>query len=162
MVKAVYPGSFDPVTNGHLDIIKRAAKIVDELVIVISVNSAKKPLFTLDERLGMIKELVEDMDNVSVMKCEELTVTCARNIGASVIIRGLRAVTDYENEMQLAQANRHIDEGIETLFMTTGIQYSFLSSSVVKEMAQYGADISALVPPRIESKIKMKYKNMKK
>ena len=156
MVKAVYPGSFDPITNGHIDIIKRAAQIVDELIIVISVNSAKNPLFTLDERMAMIKEIISGMDNVSVMKCEELTVTCAKKLGASVIIRGLRAVTDYENEMQLAQANRHIASDIETIFMTTSIQYSFLSSSVVKEMAHYGADISSLVPPQIESKIKMK------
>ena len=119
MVKAVYPGTFDPVTNGHIDIIRRAANVVDSLVIVVSVNSGKNPVFSMEERMDIIREVVKDIPNVSVIKSEELTVSCAKELGASIIIRGLRAVTDYENEMQLAQTNRYLDENIETMFMAT-------------------------------------------
>ena len=156
MVKAVYPGTFDPVTNGHIDIIRRAANVVDSLVIVVSVNSGKNPVFSMEERMDIIREVVKDIPNVSVIKSEELTVSCAKELGASIIIRGLRAVTDYENEMQLAQTNRYLDENIETMFMATSKEYSFLSSTVVKELAYYGADISALVPEVVEQRIKEK------
>ena len=156
MVKAVYPGTFDPVTNGHIDIIRRAANVVDSLVIVVSVNSGKNPVFSMEERMDIIREVVKDIPNVSVIKFEELTVSCAKELGASIIIRGLRAVTDYENEMQLAQTNRYLDENIETMFMATSKEYSFLSSTVVKELAYYGADISALVPEVVEQRLKEK------
>lgn len=156
MVKAVYPGTFDPVTNGHIDIIRRAANVVDSLVIVVSVNSGKNPVFSMEERMDIIREVVKDIPNVSVIKSEELTVSCAKEFGASIIIRGLRAVTDYENEMQLAQTNRYLDENIETMFMATSKEYSFLSSTVVKELAYYGADISALVPEVVEQRLKEK------
>ena len=156
MVKAVYPGTFDPVTNGHIDIIRRAANVVDSLVIVVSVNSGKNPVFSMEERMDIIREVVKDIPNVSVIKSEELTVSCAKELAASIIIRGLRAVTDYENEMQLAQTNRYLDENIETMFMATSKEYSFLSSTVVKELAYYGADISALVPEVVEQRLKEK------
>ncbi|MCI8308580.1 MAG: pantetheine-phosphate adenylyltransferase [Lachnospiraceae bacterium] len=160
MVKAVYPGSFDPVTNGHMDIIKRAARIVDELIIVVSVNSAKNPMFSMDERLQMIGEVTKEIPNVRVMSFEGLTVECARRLGATVIIRGLRAVTDFENEMQLAQTNHYIDSGIDTMFLATGLEYSFLSSTIVKELAYYGSDISRLVPGKVEKMVNDKIKNI--
>ena len=152
MVKAVYPGSFDPVTYGHLDIIRRAAKVVDELVIGILVNSEKNPVFTMEERKVMLEEAVSDISNVSVCAFEGLTVNFAKSKGASVIIRGLRAVTDFENEMQLAQTN-HID----TMFLTTSLEYAFLSSTIVKEIAYYGSDVSKLVPPNVAVKLREKY-----
>ena len=134
--------------------IRRAANVVDSLVIVVSVNSGKNTL--LGERMDIIREVVKDIPNVSVIKSEELTVSCAKELGASIIIRGLRAVTDYENEMQLAQTNEYLDENIETMFMATSKEYSFLSSTVVKELAYYGADISALVPEVVEQRLKEK------
>lgn len=156
MVRAVYPGSFDPITNGHMDIIKRAARIVDELIIVVSVNSAKSPMFSMEERMQIINEVIKDMPNVRVMSFDGLTAECAKNLGASVIIRGLRAVTDFENEMQLAQTNHYIDSGIDTMFLATSLEYSFLSSTVVKELAYYGSDISRLVPDKVEEMMKKK------
>lgn len=156
MVKAVYPGSFDPITNGHMDIIKRAARIVDELIIVVSVNSAKSPMFSMEERMQIINEVTDDMPNVRVMSFDGLTAECAKNLGASVIIRGLRAVTDFENEMQLAQTNHYIDSGIDTMFLATSLEYSFLSSTIVKELAYYGSDISRLVPDKVEEMMKKK------
>ena len=141
MVKAVYPGSFDPVTYGHVDIIRRAAKIVDELIIGVLVNSEKNPMFSMEERCSMISEAVGDIPNVKVEAFEGLTVNFAKKHGASVIVRGLRAVTDFENEMQLAQTNHSIDSDIDTLFLTTSLEYAFLSSTIVKEIAYYGSDI---------------------
>ena len=153
MVKAVYPGSFDPITNGHMDIINRAAKVVDELIIGVSTNSAKNHMFSLDERIEIIKEATKDIKNVTVIKFEGLTVECAKKLGASVIIRGLRAVTDFENEMQLAQTNHHIDPEIDTMFFVTSLEYAFLSSTIVKELAMYGSDISKLVPEIVVKRI---------
>ena len=156
MVKAVYPGSFDPITNGHMDIINRAAKVVDELIIGVSTNSAKNHMFSLDERIEIIKEATKDIKNVTVIKFEGLTVECAKKLGASVIIRGLRAVTDFENEMQLAQTNHHIDSDIDTMFFVTRLEYAFLSSTIVKELAMYGSDISKLVPEIVVKRISEK------
>ena len=156
MVKAVYPGSFDPITNGHMDIINRAAKVVDELIIGVSTNSAKIHMFSLDERIEIIKEATKDIKNVTVIKFEGLTVECAKKLGASVIIRGLRAVTDFENEMQLAQTNHHIDSDIDTMFFVTSLEYAFLSSTIVKELAMYGSDISKLVPEIVVKRISEK------
>lgn len=161
MIRAVYPGSFDPITNGHMDIIKRAANIVDELIIVVSVNNAKNTLFSMEERVQIINEVTKDMANVSVMSYGGLTAECAKNVGASVIIRGLRAVTDFENEMQLAQTNHYIDPEIDTMFLATSLKYSFLSSTVVKELAGYGSDISRLVPDKVEKMIKKKLGGLK-
>ncbi len=162
MKRAIYPGSFDPITYGHLDIIKRAATLCDELVIGVLNNKQKNPLFSVDERVSMIGELTENLDNVSVTSFAGLTVDFAKEVGASGIIRGLRAVTDYENEIQIAQANKAQYPDIETVFLTTSLQYSYLSSTVAKEFASYGGDISLFVPPQviplIENKLQQKEK----
>lgn len=158
MVKAVYPGSFDPVTNGHIDVIKRAAAIVDEVIIGVLVNKKKSPFFTMEERFEMLKKAVSDIPNVTVKTFEGTTVDFAKENGAKIIVRGLRAVTDYENEMQIAQTNRQICEDIETLFLITSLEYAFLSSTIVKEIASFGKDVSSWVPEAVEDKLKEKFK----
>ena len=145
-MKAIYPGSFDPVTYGHLDIIERASKVVDELIIGVLVNSAKKPLFTREERVRLIEEATKDIPNVTVKTFEGLTVNFAKENDAKLIIRGLRAVTDFETEMQIAQTNHSIEPEIDTMFFTTSLEYAFLSSTIAKEVAGYGSDVSKLVP----------------
>ena len=162
MKVAIYPGSFDPITYGHLDIIKRASKLCDQLIIGVLYNKQKNPLFSIDERVNMIKELTENLDNVSVEAFQGLTVDFAKEKGAQAIIRGLRAVTDYENEIQLAQSNRVQYPELETLFMSTSLKYSYLSSTVVKEFASYGGDISLFVPPQVIPLIQEKIKNKEK
>ena len=162
MNRAIYPGSFDPITFGHLDIIKRASKLCDELIIGVLNNKQKNPLFSIDERVNMIKELTENLGNVKVECFEGLLVDFAKKKDAQVIIRGLRAVTDFENEIQLAQSNRVQYPGLETLFMTTSLKYSYLSSTVAKEFASYGGDISLFVPQEIIPLIEAKYKNKEK
>ena len=157
-MKAVYPGSFDPITYGHLDIITRASRIVDELVVGILVNNTKRPMFTMDERLEMLRETVKDLHNVEVKTFEGMTIDFARQNGAKVIIRGLRVISDYETEMQIAQTNRSLDPEIETLFLSTGLEYSFLSSTIAKEVAFYTAGVAKLVPPIVARKFKEKYK----
>lgn len=149
MIKAVYPGSFDPVTLGHLDIIRRAAKVVDELIIGVLVNSAKTSFFTLEERVEMIELVTQDLPNVRVRKFEGMTVNFARENEAHLIIRGLRAVTDFEYEMQIAQTNHTIAPDIDTMFFTTSLEYAFLSSTIVKEVAYYGGDITKFVMPEV-------------
>ncbi|MCD8221565.1 MAG: pantetheine-phosphate adenylyltransferase [Clostridiales bacterium] len=149
MIKAVYPGSFDPVTLGHLDIIRRAAKVVDELIIGVLVNSAKTSFFTLEERVEMIEQVTKDLPNVRVKKFEGMTVNFARENEAHLIIRGLRAVTDFEYEMQIAQTNHMIAPDIDTMFFTTSLEYAFLSSTIVKEVAYYGEDITKFVMPEV-------------
>ena len=133
MIKAVYPGSFDPVTFGHLDIITRASKVVDELIIGVLINQKKTPLFTMDERLHLLQEATKEFPNVTVKAFEGLTVEFAKENNARLIIRGLRAVTDFEYEMQLAQINHSVDQEIDTMFFTTSLEYAFLSSTLVKE-----------------------------
>lgn len=156
-MKAVYPGSFDPVTLGHLDIISRSASIVDELIVGILVNNSKKPMFTMDERLEMLRESVKDIQNVTVKTFEGMTIDFARENDAKVIIRGLRVISDYETEMQIAQVNRSIDSSIETMFLATGLEFSFLSSTIAKEVAFYDAGVEKLVPPIVVTKFKEKY-----
>ncbi len=156
-MKAIYPGSFDPVTYGHLDIIRRAAEIVDKLVIGVLVNNTKAPLFSMEERVEMLRETTEDIPGVEVKTFEGLTVDFARKNGARLIIRGLRAVTDFESEMQIAQTNHSIEPGIDTIFFTTSLEYSFLSSTIAREVAFYGADVSKLVPPVVERRFREKY-----
>lgn len=157
MKKAIYPGSFDPLTLGHLDIIERSAKIVDELVVGVLHNSAKNSLFSLEERVSMIKEMTKDMPNVTVSSFDGLLVNHMKEIDATIIIRGLRAVTDFEYELQIAQTNHVESPEVETIFLTTSLQYSYLSSTVVKEFASYGGDISKFVPPQFIDRIYAKY-----
>ena len=157
MVKAIYPGSFDPVTYGHLDIIKRAAKVVDELVIGVLNNNAKNPLFTMEERVSLLEQVTAQYPNVTVKSFEGLTINFARENDAKLIIRGLRAVTDFESEMQIAQTNHSIDEDIDTMFFTTSLEYSFLSSTIAKEVAFYGSDVSKLVPDVVARAFQEKY-----
>ncbi len=145
-MKAVYPGSFDPVTNGHIDIIERASRGVDELIIAVLVNSEKNPLFSMQERVDMLSAVTAHLDNVSVKTFDGLTVNFARENGAKLLIRGLRAVTDFEYEMQIAQTNRKLDPEIDTIFFTSSLEYSYLSSTIVKELARYGSDVSEMVP----------------
>lgn len=157
MKRAIYPGSFDPLTLGHLDMIKRSAKIVDELVIGVLNNSAKNSLFSLDERVSMIKEMTEYMPNVTVASFDGLLVDYMKEINATIIVRGLRAVTDFEYELQIAQTNHVENPEVETIFLTTSLQYSYLSSTIVKEFASYGGDISKFVPARFIDRIYEKY-----
>ena len=156
MRTAIYPGSFDPPTCGHLDIIERASRLCDELIIGVLKNSAKTPLFSTDERVNMLKVITSDLDNVRVMSFEGLTVDFAKQNGANV--RGLRALTDFDYELQLSQINKNLCEDIETIFLTTNLKYSFLSSSTVKEVASYSADISGLVPPYVQDLVEKKIK----
>ena len=157
MKRAIYPGSFDPLTLGHLDMIKRSAKIVDELVIGVLNNSAKNSLFSLDERVSMIKEMTESMPNVTVASFDGLLVDYMKEINATIIVRGLRAVTDFEYELQIAQTNHVENPEVETIFLTTSLQYSYRSSTIVKEFASYGGDISKFVPARFIDRIYEKY-----
>ena len=157
MKKAIYPGSFDPLTLGHLDIIERSARIVDELVVGVLNNSAKNSLFSLDERVSMIKEMTDSMPNVTVTSFNGLLVDYMREIDATIIVRGLRAVTDFEYELQIAQTNHMENPEVETIFLTTSLQYSYLSSTIVKEFASYGGDLSKFVPARFIDRIYDKY-----
>lgn len=157
MTKAIYPGSFDPVTLGHLDIIKRSSKVVDELVIGVLVNKNKIPTFTIEERLDMIREAIKGLPNVTVSYFEGMTVDFARKSNANIIIRGLRAVTDFESEMQIAQTNHSIEPDVDTMFFTTSLEYAFLSSTIVKEVAFYGGDVSQFVPENVERMLKKRY-----
>ena len=157
MVKAVYPGSFDPVTYGHLDIIERASKVVDELIVAVLVNSGKNPLFSMEERVEMLKEATREFSNVRIETFQGLKVDFAREMGAKVMVRGLRAVSDFESEMQIAQTNHSLNPDIDTMFFTTSLEYAFLSSTIVREVASYGSDVSQFVPPVVEERLKLKY-----
>ncbi len=158
MKSAVYPGSFDPVTNGHIDIIRRAAEMYDELTICVMENRAKKSLFTVEERIHMLELVTKDIPNVRVDSYYGLLIDYAKSIGAHISIRGLRAVTDFEYELQIAQTNRLLSHGeLDTMFMITSLEYAYLSSSGVKEIASFGGDISPCVPPVIEKLVKEKY-----
>ncbi len=157
MKRAIYPGSFDPLTLGHMDIITRSAKIVDELVVGVLHNRAKNPLFSLEDRVSMIKEMTEYLPNVTVASFDGLLVDYMKEIDATIIIRGLRAVTDFEYELQIAQTNHVENPDVETVFLTTSLQYSYLSSTIVKEFASYGGDISKFVPERFIDRIYGKY-----
>ncbi|MDQ0155894.1 pantetheine-phosphate adenylyltransferase [Robertmurraya andreesenii] len=154
---AVCPGSFDPITNGHLDIITRGAKVFDEVYVSILNNSSKKPLFTVEERVELIREVTKNIPNVRVDSFHGLLVDYAQEIGANAIIRGLRAVSDFEYEMQLTSMNRFLNNKIETFYIMTNNQYSFLSSSMVKEVAQYHGKISELVPSVVEEALRSKF-----
>ncbi len=161
MLRAIYPGSFDPVTLGHLDIIRRSASIADELIVGILNNKAKTPLFSVGERVRMLEEVTKDFPNVKIIPFEGLLVEFAKQMDAKVIVRGLRAITDFEYELQMSQANQKIEPEIETLFLTTSLEFSFLSSTTVKEVASFGGDITQFVPEVIVKKIKEKIEERK-
>lgn len=146
---AIYPGSFDPFTNGHLDILKRAAEVFDEIVVLVAINAAKKYVFTIEERVGFLKKILSDYSNVRVDSYDGLTVDYAKKAGAKHIIRGLRAVTDFEYEFQLASANRFLNSDIDMVFFMANTENSFISSSVVNELWRNGADVSRLVPEAV-------------
>ncbi len=154
--RAVYPGSFDPVTFGHLDIIERSASIVDELIVAVLVNHAKTPLFSADERVSMLNEVTRDIPNVRVESFSGLSVDFVRKCDARFIVRGLRAITDFEYELQMAQTNRIMAGSIDTIFLTTNLEYAYLSSTTVKEVAYYGGDISHFVPDIVVDRVKNK------
>ncbi|MDR0838220.1 MAG: pantetheine-phosphate adenylyltransferase [Oscillospiraceae bacterium] len=149
MKNAVYPGSFDPITLGHLNIIRRASRIFDKLYVCVMANSSKQPLFTCEERMDMIRRTVRHFGNVEVDTSDDLLVKHARELDAKVVIKGLRAVSDFDFEFQMALANKIIEPNIETLFMASSGKYTYLSSTVVKEMAKYGADLKEFVPREI-------------
>ena len=154
---AVVPGSFDPITNGHLDIIKRAADVFDVIYVAVLNNSSKNPLFSIDERMALIKEVTKEIPNIRIESSTGLLVEYAKAKNAKAIVRGLRAVSDFEYEMQITSMNRYLDESIETFFIMTKNQYSFLSSSIVKEVARYGGTVTGLVPEIVENALLEKY-----
>ena len=161
MRRAVYPGSFDPVTFGHLDIIRRSAALVDELVVGVLNNSSKTPLFSVEERVNILLEATKDIPNVRVESFSGLSVDFARACEARFIVRGLRAITDFEYELQMAQTNRSLQPEIDTLFFATELNYAYISSTIVKEVASYGGDISGFVPPLIADQVYDKIASLK-
>lgn len=156
---AIYPGSFDPITNGHLDVLKTGAEIFDKVIIAVAHNGAKNGLLSIDERLELIKEAVKDMNNVETDSFKGLTVEYAKKRGASVILRGLRAVSDFEYEMQLSQTNHSIEPAIKTVFLITKPEYNFISSSSVKEVLRNGGSIEKFVPDNVRLYLEKRYKN---
>ncbi len=157
MARAIYPGSFDPVTKGHLDIIRRASKMFDNLTVAVLNNSEKSPLFSVDERVKMLKEVCADIPNVNVDTFSGLTIDYAKKCGTDVIIRGLRAITDFEYELQMAQTNRKLMPSVDTVFLTTSLEYAYLSSSIVREVASYGGDIHEFVTEGVAARMREKF-----
>ncbi len=162
MIRAIYPGSFDPVTFGHIDIIKRSSQIVDELIVGVLNNKAKTPLFSVEERVKMLNEVTKDLTNVKIVPFEGLLIDFAEQMDAKVIIRGLRAVTDFEYELQMSQTNHKLNPNVETLFLTTSLDYSYLSSSTVKEIASFGGDITQFVPELVVTEVTKKMNSKEK
>ena len=156
MNKAIYPGSFDPVTLGHLDIIERTSKMFDRVIIGVLNNKSKSPLFSVEERVNIIKEVTSSLPNVEVQSFEGLLIDFVRKNDARVIVRGLRAITDFEYELQMAQTNRVIAPEVDTIFLTTNLRYSYLSSSIVKEIAEFDGEISAFLHPAVAEKVREK------
>ena len=157
MATAFYPGTFDPVTLGHVDLIRRAAKLFDEVIVGVAGNRDKSPLFTLEERVSLLEQVVCGMENVHVIGFNNLLIDCVREQNADTILRGLRAVSDFEYEFQLAAMNRHLDPGIETTFLTPAESYAFLSSTLIKEVASLGGDVREFVPPQVMKALKRVY-----
>ena len=156
MLRGVYPGSFDPVTYGHYDIRVRSAKIVDELIVGVLNNKAKMPLFSVEERVKMLEEVTKDLTNVKIVPFDGLLVDFASRMEADIVIRGLRAITDFEYELQMSQTNHKLASNVETMFLTTSIEYSYLSSTTVKEIAAFGGDVSQFVPEAVAEELKKK------
>lgn len=157
---ALYPGSFDPITLGHLDIVKRASSVFEHLVIGVLNNHVKTPLFSVEERVKILEEVMKDIPNVSIGSFEGLTVNYASEVGATVIVRGLRAITDFEFELQLSQTNRKLNPEIDTMFFTTSEEFAYLSSTSVKEIAYFGGPFEQFVPDSVIPYIKEKYKKI--
>ena len=149
MKKAIYPGSFDPVTLGHLDIIRRASKTVSELIVGVLNNGGKTPLFTIEERVEMLKEVTKDLPNVKVMSFSGLLVDFAKHTDSNLVVRGLRAISDFDYELQMAQTNRVLAPDVDTVFLTTSLEYAYLSSTVMKEVANFDGDLSKFAPKEI-------------
>lgn len=156
MIRAIYPGSFDPVTLGHLDIIRRASQTVNELIVGVLNNGGKHPLFTIDERVEMLKEVTKDIPNVRVMSFSGLLVDFARKTESTVLVRGLRAISDFDYELQMAQTNRKMNPEVDTMFLATSLEYAYLSSTTVKEVAFFDGDISEFVPEPVIEKVRKK------
>lgn len=157
MRKVLYPGTFDPITNGHIDIIKRATELFDQVIVTIAINPAKEPLFSLDDRLSLIKGSISEFDNVMVDSFNGLVVDYARKAGAIGIIRGLRAVSDFEYEFQMALMNRKLAENIATIFLMPHEKYTYLNSSIIRNLASLGSDISDFVPKNVQDALKKKF-----
>ena len=157
MTIAVYPGSFDPVTNGHLDVIKRGSELFGQVIVGVLHNSSKSPLFSDEERVNILKEATKNLPNVKIVSFSGLSVDFARKYNAKAIIRGLRAITDFEYELQMAQTNRVLAPDIDTTFLTTSLEYAYLSSTTVKEVAAFGGDISKFVPPFVMDAVHQKF-----
>jgi pantetheine-phosphate adenylyltransferase len=157
IITAIYPGTFDPITNGHVDLVTRAARIFDRVVVAVAENKAKTPLFNLDERVGLARSSLQALGNVEVLGFDNLLVNCAKKCGATVILRGLRAVSDFEFEFQLAGMNRHLCAELETMFLTPSEEYAFISSSVIREIAKLGGDVSSFVPELVKEALVTKY-----
>jgi pantetheine-phosphate adenylyltransferase len=159
MRTAIYPGSFDPITNGHLDLVERAAKLFDRVIVAVAVNEGKKPLFTLKERMEMVRAAIHNIPKVEADSFDGLLVNYAQRQGSQAIIRGLRAVSDFEFEFQLALMNRKLNEHVETIFMMPKETYTFLSSRIVKEIARLGGDVSPFVSEGVRQSLAAKFKN---
>ncbi|HMH04637.1 MAG TPA: pantetheine-phosphate adenylyltransferase [Candidatus Udaeobacter sp.] len=157
MRRAIYPGSFDPITNGHLDVIERARKLFDEVVVAVTHNDEKQPLFSLNDRLDLLRETAGKIDNVRIAEFEGLLVEFARNEEAGVVIRGLRAISDFEFEFQMALMNRKLDSAVETIFLMPKEEYTYLSSRIVKEIARLGGDVSGFVPACVARALSRKF-----
>ncbi|MEE4379845.1 MAG: pantetheine-phosphate adenylyltransferase [Candidatus Competibacteraceae bacterium] len=156
-VVALYPGTFDPITSGHADLIERGAHMFDKLIIGVAANPGKQPLFSLDERVDLVRSVLAHIDKVEVRGFDTLLVSFVKQIGAQVIVRGLRAVSDFEYEFQLASMNRRLSSEVETIFLTPAEQFSFISSSLVREVAKLGGDVSAFVHPKVQSALAEKF-----
>ncbi len=156
-ITAIYPGTFDPVTNGHIDLIARASRLYHRVVVAVAVNLNKSPLFTLEERVSLVETVTKDYPNVKVIGFDNLLVECAKEQGANVILRGLRAVSDFEYEFQLAGMNRRLSPELETVFLTPAEQYEFISSTMIREIARLKGNISSFVPPVVEQALTDKF-----
>ncbi len=156
-ITAIYPGTFDPITDGHIDIISRASKLFHKLIIAVAVNQGKAPLFSLEERVTMAKEVTSSLSNISIIGFDNLLVDCAKEQGANVVLRGLRAVSDFEYEFQMAGMNRRLSPELETMFLTPAEQYEFISSSMIREIAKLKGDVSSFVPKCVEERLIKKF-----
>jgi len=157
VLTAIYPGSFDPITNGHLDVIGRASRLADRLIVGVLLNSNKNPLFPIEERVELAREAVRDYPNIEVTHFDGLLVEFAERERAQIIVRGIRAISDYEFELQMALMNRRLKPNLETVFLMASEQYSFVSSRIIKEVARLGGDIGGMVPPTVEARLRARF-----